>query len=191
MIITRGVLEDKKEKYLTHIEKGAIFVHPTDTIFGLGCNALNDSCIKRLRNLKNAETVPFSIIAPSKKWIRDNCEVNKQAEEWIKKLPGPYTLVLKLKNEKAVSKHVNPQGDTVGIRIPEHWISNYVKELGIPIISTSANIVGEEYQHDVEEFDSKITNNVDFIVFEQFEEGKPSDIVHLTEGKPRIIKRRK
>lgn len=191
MIITKSMLEEKKEKYLKDVKDGAIFVHPTDTIFGLGCNALNDKSVLKLRKLKTITTVPFSIIAPSKKWIEDNCEISQEAKKWLNKIPGPFTLILKLKNKKAVSKHVNPKGDTIGVRIPKHWISNYVKELGLPIISTSANIAGEEYIHDIEEFNPKISNNVDFIIYDNFEEGKPSDIVHLTKKIPKIIKRSK
>ncbi len=191
MIITKGILEEKKESYLKRIEEGAIFVHPTDTIFGLGCKATDDATIKKLREIKNAPKVPFSIIAPSKEWILKNCEINEKAKEWLNKLPGPYTLILKLKNKKAVSQHVNPDGNTIGVRIPNHWISEYVKELGFPIISTSANLIGEEYTHDIDEFNPKITNNVDFIIYDGNNIGKPSDIIDLTQEEPRIIRRSK
>ena len=82
--------------------KKTVFVYPTDTIYGLGCNATDEKAVDKLRKIKNTKH-PFSIIVPNKDWIYDNCTVNEEAEEWIRKLPGPYTLILRLKNKKAIA----------------------------------------------------------------------------------------
>ena len=86
--------------------KGAVFIHPTDTIYGIGCNAEVSSAVRKVRQLKARATNPFSVIAPSLEWINENCVVTKEADEWLEKLPGPYTLILKLKNN-CVARSVN------------------------------------------------------------------------------------
>jgi L-threonylcarbamoyladenylate synthase len=190
MIITKNDLHVEKARYAKSVNNGELFLHPTDTINGLGCNATHDEAIQKLRKVKQSPTSPFSVIAPSKDWIRENCEITKHAEEWLNKLPGPYTLVLKLKNKQAISKHVNPSDDTIGVRMPDHWITDFVGYLGTPIITTSANIVGQECVEDLDELHPEIKHNVAFMIYDVSGRKTPSDIVFLTESKPRIIKRR-
>ncbi|MFC1705116.1 Sua5/YciO/YrdC/YwlC family protein, partial [Nanoarchaeota archaeon] len=120
------------------IMQNAIFIHPTDTIYGIGCNAESEEAVKKVREIKQRQDNPFSVIAPSKDWIRKNCEVGKEAEEWLDKLPGPYTLILKLNNKECIANSVNLGMDSLGVRIPEHWFSKIIEEFGGPIITTSA-----------------------------------------------------
>ena len=99
-IINKDELLAKKEKFKREL-KNLIFIHPTDTIYGIGCDATNTKLSQKIRNIKNRPNTPFSVLVPSKEWIYKNCKVNKSAEEWINKLPGPYTLILELKNKKS------------------------------------------------------------------------------------------
>ncbi|MBI2208567.1 threonylcarbamoyl-AMP synthase [Candidatus Woesearchaeota archaeon] len=168
-------------------EENTVFIYPTDTIYGIGCNALNKEAVERIRKIKHRANNPFSVIAPSKEWIAENCEVNENAKEWIKKLPGPYTLVLKTK-EECVAKNVAPGLKTLGIRIPDHWFSGFVKEISIPIVSTSVNISGGDFMTSLEDLDEGIKAKVDFIIYEGPRQGKPSKIVDLT-SKVKVIER--
>jgi len=155
------------------IEDGSVFIYPTDTIYGIGCNALDVTAVAKIREIKKRDKEPFSIIAPSKEWITSNCLVTPQAEEWLEKLPGPYTLILKLVNESAVASNVS-FSDTIGVRIPDHWF-----KVSVPIITTSVNISGESFMTDISELDSSISNKIDFAVVEGVKVGKPSTVVHL------------
>lgn len=167
---------------------GSIFIAPTDTIYGLSANALDKKVVEKVRKIKNT-TQPFSIIPPSKEWIFENCEAEtEKIREWISKLPGPYTLILKLKNKKAIAKNVNNNSNTIGIRIPDHWISSVVSELGVPIITTSANRSGEQFMINVETLDDEINKKIDFVIYEGEKKGHPSTLVHLYEEE-KIIKR--
>ena len=168
-------------------EENIAFIYPTDTIYGIGCNALSKEAVQRIRKIKKRENNPFSVIAPSKEWIVKNCSLNENAKEWLKKLPGPYTLVLKTK-EECVAKNVAPRLKTLGIRIPDHWFSDFAKEMNIPIISTSANVSGNDFMTSLEDLDEDIKGKVDFIVYEGVKEGKPSRIIDLT-GRIKVIER--
>ena len=172
----------KKEIYLDRVRNGDIFIYPTDTIYGLGCNALLLDSVKRLREIKERDTNPLSIIASSKEWISENCIL----KDSLDKLPGPYTLILELKRD-CVVKEVNPDLTTLGVRIPKHWISDFVKKLELPIVTTSVNKAGEKPMTSIEDLDKDIKGSVDFIVYEGVKDNKPSTIIDTT--KEEVIKR--
>lgn len=177
----------EKQSIIDAILNGAVLIHPTDTIYGIGCDAQNSNAVKKIRKLKARATNPFSVIAPSVEWIHENCVVAKESEEWLEKLPGPYTLILKL-NNNCVAKEVNPGLKTLGIRIPNHWIRKIIAEAEVPFVTTSVNRASEEYMTSLEDLDPEIKGGVDFLLYEGKKEGKPSQIVDLT-GKVKVIER--
>ena len=191
-IITPEEVEIKKEDLRKRIFKGEIFIYPTDTIYGIGCNALNSSAVKKIREIKQRKETPFSVIAPSAQWVKENLEVTDEAKEWLTKLPGPYTLILKTK-ESPVAKEVAPGKDSLGIRVPKHWISDFVKFLDIPIITTSVNITDEPFMTKVDDLDMDINDSirhkVSFVIDEGEITGRPSKLVHL-EGEEVKIRER-
>lgn len=189
-IITKEEFRVRKNEIMNKIEQGSIFIHPTDTIYGLGCNALDQKATKKIREIKERYTRPFSVIAPGKKWIYDNCITeDKKIKSWVEKLPGPYTLILKLKNKSSIAPNVNTDLDSLGVRIPNHWFSGAVKELGLPIVTTSANITGGDFMTSMENLDPKIKSKIDFIIYEDEKKGHPSKIIDLTRKKIEVIKR--
>ena len=188
-IINKDEFNLKKQEFLAKIKKGAVFIYPTDTIYGLGSNALNHDAVHKIREAKDRYTRPFSVIAPSKEWIKDNCEVNEKAEEWIEKLPGPYTLILKIKNQGAIEPIVNSQMETIGVRIPDHWTTEIAKELNVPIVTTSANVTTEAFMTSLENLNINIKNKVDFMINDGEIKGEPSKLIDLTKDKVEIKKR--
>ncbi len=186
-ILNFDELKLEKEAIVESIIKGAVFIYPTDTIYGIGCNAQSPNAVKKVRQLKGRATNPFSVIAPSVEWIYENCIVTKDGAEWIEKLPGPYTLIFKLKNN-CVAKDAIPNLKTLGIRIPNHWAKNIAADAEVPIVTTSVNRSGEDYMTSLEDLDPAIRSGVDFTLYEGRKEGKPSKIVNLTE-KARVIER--
>lgn len=174
-IVNKEELKIYRKDFLEKIHSGKLFVYPTDTIYGIGCDATSDFAVDKLREAKHRPSNPFSVIAPSKEWIKANCEVD---EEHLNHLPGPVTLILKLKNKNAISGHVNNNMDTVGVRIPSHWISDFVSELGKPVITTSVNVQGEEYMTHMDNIHSEIKGKVDFAVNEGEIKGRPSKIIN-------------
>ncbi len=187
--VTKEELQYEGHIFAKEMDDGHVFIHPTDTIYGLGCDATSDKAVEKLREIKQMPTKPISVIAPSKEWIIKNCEVNSEAQEWIDKLPGPYTLILKLKNNNCVSKLVNHELNSLGVRIPNHWFSGFVQSYGKPICTTSANITGKSFMTTQEDIDPDIEKSVHFCIYEGEKKGSASNIIHL-EGNIVNIKKR-
>ncbi len=182
-ILTRTELKLRFNEILEKIAKGAVFIYPTDTIYGIGCNALNKKSVEKIRQLKERPNSPLSVWVPSKDWIEDNCEVTKDLKEPLTQLPGPVTIILRLKNKKAVADNVNLGLKTIGARVPNHWFDEVVKKLDLPIVTTSANKAGQPFMTSIEDLDPDIQEGIEFMIYEGPKEGKPSKIVNLVEGK--------
>lgn len=179
----------EKKTIEKEILEGAVFIHATDTIYGLGCNATDEEAVRKLRDTKRQNIRPFSIIAPNKEWIKKNCEMNMEVEKWLEKLPGPYTLILNLKNEDAIAESVNFGNGTIGVRLPDHWFTSLLDEMNIPTITTSANITGENFMASREDLDPLVASKCKFIIDEGVKKGKPSTLVDLTSDEISIQER--
>jgi len=188
-IINKDEFKQFKEESLENIKNGRLYIHPTDTIYGIGCNAKDSKAVFRVRELKGRPKTPFSIMVPSKEWIYENCELDAEAIKWVEKLPGPYTLILKLGNRDAVSKEVNLNSDSIGVRIPDHWFAEEVRELGLPLVTTSANKVGDNFMTSLRNLDPDIKSGVNFMIYEGEKKSRPSKIVNLYQEEVEIITR--
>ena len=186
-VLTPEEFQLDKFTHLESLKNGALFLYPTDTIYGIGCDATNNNAVKKVRNAKERPTMPFSVIAPSKKWIIDNCETKGCCGKWLDKLPGPYTLILKVKKD-CVAPEVNNGLETLGVRIPDHWVSNIVAELGRPFVTTSANVAGRRPMAQMEDLHESLKKAVNIAVYEGEKKGRPSTIIDLTNGE-KVIER--
>lgn len=160
--------------FIEDIKNGAIFIYPTDTIYGLGCDATNSESVQLIKKIKYREKdKPMSVIAPSAKWIKDNCVVD---DALLKKyLPGPYTLILKKKNP-AFLKEVS-SNDSLGVRIPDSEFTKLVEKSGRPFITTSVNFTGEPFAVKISDIPPQILDMVDIIIGVGELAGRPSTLV--------------
>ncbi|MDO8509089.1 MAG: L-threonylcarbamoyladenylate synthase [Nanoarchaeota archaeon] len=188
-IIKKEEFLENLEFYFREIREGKIFVYPTDTIYGIGCDATNDDSVNKIRQIKKRDEKPFSIIAPSKDWIKKDCVVDDNSEKWLNKLPGAYTLILELRNWVAVSDKVNFGFDSIGVRIPDHWISRVIENYGKPFVTTSVNISGEPFIKNIDNVPPEMKDEIDYAIDEGNIEGNPSTIVKLINGVEEIIRR--
>jgi len=183
-VLTKHELRLRKKEIVDKVRQGAVFIHPTDTIYGLGCNALDEKAVKEIRKLKDRQDTPFSVWIPSKDWLKDNCGHTPACDKWLKELPGPYTLITKLTDKKSIAPNVpNAKDDTVGVRMPDHWMQELVEELGVPIVTTSANKTGKEFMTSLENLDPEIKRGVKFIIYEGEKKARPSRLVNLADEK--------
>jgi len=181
-------LHEIDTKYLIErIEAGDIFIYPTDTVYGLGCNALNSDSVLDLKNIKKRDNnKPLSIIAPSKKWIYDHFEISKKS--YVQTLPGPFTFIFKVK-KNGVSREVNPGRNTLGVRIPYHSFTRLIQRANVPFITTSVNLSGRRPIREIKNIPKNILKKVDFVIDGGFLHNQPSTILDLTRKMPRIVKR--
>ena len=162
----------KKQEIIDEVLEGKIFVYPTDTIYGIGCNALQKKTVEKIREIKKRDSKPFSVIAPSFEWIIDNLVIDCNLDEY---LPGPYTIILKKKNPDFL-KWVS-DSDALGIRVPKNDFCFEVQKSGVPFITTSVNISGEKPITKISDIPLEIRKNVDFIIDAGELTGKPSTLV--------------
>ncbi len=164
------------------IKHGAILIYPTDTVYGIGCNAEDARAVKKLRQIKGTDH-PFSVIAPSKAWIQENLKVN--FPDYLEKLPGPVTLIM-IKKVRLLDAAT--AGLTLGVRIPDHPIMKLIEKAGAPFITTSANMSGQPAPASPSEIPRELERQVDFVIDGGALPGKPSRIVDLTDREPVVIR---
>ena len=167
---------EEKDFIIEEIKKGKVFVYPTDTVYGIGCNAEIKECVERIYSIKQRERdKPLSIIAPSITWITEHFEVDLSTLNLY--LPGPYTLLIKTKKHDFL-EHI-AKNKKIGVRIPEHAFTYFISLANIPFITTSANLSGEESPKSLEEVNEQIINKADYIIEGECQHKRPSAIVDL------------
>ena len=179
----------RKKEFAEYILEGKIFIYPTDTVYGIGCNAYLEDKVNKIKKIKQRDkNKPLSIIAPSYEWIKKNFEISKLQEEFIKKhLPGPYTIILKKKLPHFLS-HVSYTED-MGIRMINDTFQDLITLANVPFITTSANISGKNPPSTIEEISEELIKKVDIVIDGGKIHGTPSTIVWEEKGK--IIKRKR
>ncbi len=186
-ILTKTELTLRYDEILAKIKQGAIFIYPTDTIYGIGCIATNTTSVQKIRSIKQRPDTPFSIWVPSVNWVKTNCSLTTESTAAFTNLPGPYTIILHLKNNKSISPLIHPKTTSIGIRLPNHWFHKIVEKLNIPIVTTSANKHNEPFMTSLENLDPEIEKQIDFLIYEGPKEARPSKIINTLEN---VIKER-
>lgn len=167
----------RKEEIISAIKLGKIFIYPTDTIYGLGCDATNEESVKKINKIKKREGKYLSVIAPNKKWIEDNFFVSDLSK--VDSLPGPYTFFIKMKKGSLVAKGVTLD-ETLGVRFPNNWFTEIISDAGVPFITTSVNLSGEKHMEKIEDLPESINSQVEYIIYDGPIYGKSSTKIDLT-----------
>ena len=157
----------EKLKDVAKIAKnGGLVAFPTETVYGLGTNALNEQAVKRLFKVKQRPPDnPVSILISNFGMIGTLAEINNIAKKLIDEFfPGPITIIMKKK--KIVPSIVTANTDKVAIRMPDHKIALKIVELAeTPLATPSANLSGKpsptKAEHVIEDFMGKIDVVVD------------------------------
>lgn len=176
-------------RIVERLRNGGIIAYPTDTTYGIGCSIFNKKGIERIYQMKQREKKkPFSFICPNISEIARYCRVSNVAFKHIKRyLPGPYTFVLEATRE--VPDLLVTRQKTVGIRIPDNRIClDIVQMLGTPIVTTSANISGEEPVGDPLVIDDVFGSRLDIIVDGGILATDVSSVVSLMDDVPLVLR---
>jgi tRNA threonylcarbamoyl adenosine modification protein (Sua5/YciO/YrdC/YwlC family) len=171
------------------LKGGGIIAYPTDTTYGIGCSIFNKKGIERIYLLKQREKKkPFSFICSDLSEVARYAKVSNYAFKILKRhLPGPYTFVLDATS--IVPDLLVTKQKTVGIRIPDNRIClALVKELGHPIITTSANLSGEEPIGDPYLVELNMGKQLDAVVDGGILSADVSSVVSLIGDSPQVLR---
>jgi tRNA threonylcarbamoyl adenosine modification protein (Sua5/YciO/YrdC/YwlC family) len=184
------------EKIVAALQKGAVMLYPTDTVYAIGCDLNSKTAVQRVRQIKQiSNNKPLTFLCPSLSNIAKYAQVSDPAYRLMRSLvPGPFTFILPA--TKLVPQLVmSPKRKTTGIRVPDRAIAQaLLATLGNPIISTSANLQEDQDAEpnlkfsQIELFDH-LENLVDLIIDDGSEPTyEVSTIVDLTEASPQILR---
>jgi tRNA threonylcarbamoyl adenosine modification protein (Sua5/YciO/YrdC/YwlC family) len=178
----------KVRRAVDALAAGEVIAYPTDTVYGLGCDLFNKKAVDRLYQIKRMDrSHNLAFICPDLSEIARYAIVENQVYRVLRRfLPGPYCFILEATRE--VPKIVHMKRKTVGIRVPDHpVILDVVRELGRPIISTTAQLPGEEPFVDPKEIDMAFKGLA--MVLDAGGGGMvPTTVIDLTQVPPVIVR---
>jgi L-threonylcarbamoyladenylate synthase len=184
---------DDLQKALDVLRSGGCILYPTDTIWGLGCDATDPKAVENIYRIKQrVESKSLIVLVSSFEQVRNYVDrVPEVAWDLLKCIENPVTVIYS--NAKNLAPNVVAEDGTIGIRIvKEEFCIELLRHLGKPIVSTSANISGEPAPVTFSHITKEIIDNVDYVVkYKQqiFTQSKPSTIIRLLETGEYIILR--
>ena len=169
------------------LQQGGIIIYPTDTVYGLGCDILQQKAVEKICRIKNIDPrkAQLSFVCSDLSHLSDFAKpLSNPYYRLLKEyLPGPYTFILPA--SKMVPKILQSKKDTIGLRIPANNIAMaIVQELGRPLLS--ASLPGEmvEDYTDPEVMYENFRNEVDFVINGGIGGTVPSTIIDCTGDEP-------
>lgn len=170
------------------LRRGEVIAYPTDTVYGLGCDIMQKKAVDRVYQMKGMPTdQPLAFICPDLSDIARYAIVDNQTYRTLKRgTPGPFVFILNATRE--VPRILMMKRKTVGIRVPAHPVPlAIVRELGHPIVSTSATWQGEML-NDPDEIDDRF-RGLDMVLDAGYGGLEPSTVVDLTGPSLEIVRR--
>jgi|SRR3989344_1777907 len=175
------------------LNSGGTIIYPTDTLYGLGANAINEIAVRKIFRIKDRSfSKPLPVIVRDYSWVKKLANIKPGNEEIMKKVwPGKVTIVLTKKD--IVPDVLTAELNSVGIRIPDYmFVDRLLAKFGRPLTSTSANISGQEPTNDINkiiEVFSKSIIKPDLIIDAGIlPKSEPSMIIDLTGSKPKVLR---
>ena len=173
------------------IKQGKIVIFPTETVYGIGTNGLDEKAVRKLYEVKQRPlNKPISLLVANMKMVNLIAKDITEKEYKIMKnfFPGPLTIILKKKD--IVPDIVTAGQDTIGVRMPKGEIARKLVELsGVPIAAPSANISGEPSGTNLQEIMKNFEGKVDYCIDGGNSElGLASTIVQVIDEKPIILR---
>lgn len=181
-------------KAIQVLQDGGLVIYPTDTVYAIGCDALNVRAVESICRMKgvNPQKSDLSIICYDLSNISEYAKVSNAAFKLMKKnLPGPFTFILPTSSELP---KIYKNRKEVGIRIPDNTIiRTLVKELGNPILTMSIHDQDDlvEYTTDPELIYEKYEDVVDLVIDGGYGGLEPSTVVGYTGTEPVLIRQGK
>jgi L-threonylcarbamoyladenylate synthase len=177
------------------LKQGKIIVYPTETVYGLGCDATNQEAVDKVFKIKQRQqNKPLLMVVNDVNMITEYVDWNEKLEELGQKYwPGALTVVTQAKSDCNLVRGVLAEDGTVAFRITEHHLASEITEkLDKPLVSTSANITAQESSYDVESV-VRMFENQEFqpdIIIDvgELPHRSPSTIVRVTGDRVEVLR---
>lgn len=175
-------INEEVHKAYEAIKNGGIILYPTDTVWGIGCDATNADAVKKIYELKQREETKSMIVLMNGERMMYNVfkEIPDVAWQIIDLSEKPTTLILD--NPRNVAPNLIAEDKTLGVRlVKEPFCYKLMERMKKPLVSTSANISGMPTPNSFKEIDHHILDGVDYIVNLHHDKiaAKPSTIIKL------------
>ena len=179
------------KKIANEIKNNKVIIFPTETVYGIGANGLDEEAIKKLFVAKKRpENKPINLLISNINMIENVAKDLTPLDYALIKefFPGPLTLILKKKNN--VPNILTANGDTVGVRMPANEIAlKLIEYANIPIATSSSNISGNETGINIDNIFDDFNGRVDYIIDDGPSKlGVASTIVKVVDNKPIILR---
>lgn len=174
------------DKCVEILRAGGLILYPTDTVWGIGCDATNEDAVAKVYALKRSEEKHSMLCL---------CRDADMVVRYVNRAPGIAFEVMELSDKPltailpgavGVASNLIPESKTLGVRVPQHdFCQALLRKFGKPIVSTSANISGEPAAKRLKDVAEEILKGVDYVVHPRFEGKptlKPSSIIAFGEG---------
>ena len=157
---------DKMQKIIEILKSGGTIVYPTDTIWGIGCDATNVEAIQKIFEIKKREpSKSVIILVENEKRLQDLVDVPEMAWEIIDLSEKPVTIVYE--NPRNLPKELLAQDGSIGIRLVKNdFCKKLISKLNQPLVSTSANLSGQKSPMKFSDISPEILAAVDYAVEE-------------------------
>lgn len=182
-------------KVVKVLQDGELIVYPTDTVYAIGCDALNVRAVERICRMKgvNPQKSNLSIICSDLSNLSEYAKVNNATFKLMKKnLPGPFTFILPTSSELP---KIYKNRKEVGIRVPDNNIvRTLVAELGNPLLTMSVHDEDDElieYSTDPELIHEKYANQVSIVIDGGMGGIEPSTVVDCTDDEFEVVRQGK
>jgi L-threonylcarbamoyladenylate synthase len=179
-------MQEEIKKAVEVLRSGGVILYPTDTVWGIGCDATNESAVKKIFEIKKRNEVKSMLV------LIDNAakiqsyldEVPEMAWDLIEFAEKPLTIIFP--DAKNLATNLLGDDKSIGIRVTKEAFSKRLcEQFRKPIVSTSANLSGEKTPLNFNEISDEIKSQVDYVVnFRQEEtaKAKPSSVIKLGKG---------
>ena len=187
-------MEEEIRKALEVLRAGGTILYPTDTIWGIGCDATNAKAVEKVFAIKKRQESKSLIILVSDDGMLNRFVKNIPALAWdlMEVSETPMTIIYD--GGRGLAKNVFAEDGSIGVRkVMDEFCQRLIHKFGKPIVSTSANISEEIPPQNFSEINEEIKNSVNYVANwrqDDFSKSKPSSIIKLKEnGEIKIIRK--
>lgn len=187
---------ENPQKRLLHqavqiIREGGVVVYPTDSSYAIGCHLGDKSAMERIRRIRRLDNKHnFTLVCRDLSEIAHYAQVDNMNYRLLKSLtPGPYTFILKASRE-VPRRLQNPRRKTIGLRIPDHIVTQeFLQALNEPLMSSTLILPDEDLpMNDPHQIRLQLEHQVDLVIDGGFCGYEPTTVVDLMGDRPEILR---